>query len=300
VQGRSVEQEVREAGAGGGVIRYRDVGEGPVLLFVHGILVNGSLWRNVVARLSGRFRCIVPDLPLGGHSIPMGPGVDMSPPGVARIVANLMRELDLRDVTLVGNDTGGAICQLVVSGHPERIGRLVLTNCDAYEAFFPPLLSPFHYAARLFGTRSVDLLAWTLRARVARRALVKTVALRRVDDATLDANMGPLIRNPGVRQDLARFLASVSSRYTLEAARSFPGFDRPVLIAWGLSDLFFSPRLALRLQHDFPLARLEAIPGSRAFVPEDRPEHLALLIEEFSQQDQSQARGGSQEEFPGD
>jgi pimeloyl-ACP methyl ester carboxylesterase len=300
VQGGGAEQEVREARAGGGVIRYRDVGAGPVIFFVHGILVNGSLWRNVVARLSGRFRCIVPDLPLGGHSIPMGPGVDMSPPGVARIVADLMRELDLHDVTLVGNDTGGAICQLVISDHPGRIGRLVLTNCDAYEAFFPTLLSPFHYAARFLGARSVDLLAWALRARVAQRALVKTVALRRVDDATLDANMGPLIRDPGVRQDLARFLAGVSSRYTLEAARSFSRFDRPVLIAWGLSDIFFSPRLALRLQHDFPLARLEAIPGSRAFVPEDKPEHLARLIEEFSQQDRSRASDGSREEFPGD
>ncbi|MBA2714988.1 MAG: alpha/beta hydrolase [Rubrobacteraceae bacterium] len=300
MEGSGMIQEIREARVGGGVIRYRDVGTGPVLFFVHGILVNGTLWRNVVARLSGRFRCIVPDLPLGGHSIPMGSEVDMSPPGVARIVADLMQELDLRDVTLVGNDTGGAICQLVISDHPERVGRLVLTNCDAYEAFFPTLLSPFHYAARLFGTRFVDLLAWTLRARVAQRALVKTVALRRVDDATLDANMGPLIQDPGIRHDLARFLGSVSNRYTLEAARSFRGFDRPVLIAWGLSDFFFSPRLALRMQHDFPLARLEAIPGSRAFVPEDRPGQLAELIEEFTQQSESRGHDGSREVFSGD
>jgi pimeloyl-ACP methyl ester carboxylesterase len=121
-----------------------------------------------------------------------------------------------------------------------------------------------------------------------------------VDDAVLDANMGPLIRDPGVRQDLARFLASVSSRYTLEAARSFPGFDRPVLIAWGLDDFFFSPRLALRLQHDFPFARLEAIPGSRAFVPEDRPGQLAELIQEFSRQGESWAYGGSRGAFSGD
>lgn len=300
MRGSGVKQEVLEARVGGGVIRYRDVGTGPVLFLVHGILVNGTLWRNVVAHLSGRFRCIVPDLPLGGHSIPMGSEVDLSPPGVARIVADLMRELDLRDVTLVGNDTGGAICQLVISDRPERVGRLVLTNCDAYEAFFPALLGPFHYGARLFGARFVDLLAWTLRARVAQRALVKTVALRRVDDATLDAGMEPLIQDPGVRHDLARFLGSVSNRYTLEAARSFPGFDRPVLIAWGLSDLFFSPRLALRLQHDFPIAKLEAVPGSRAFVPEDRPEYLAELIEEFSRQGKSQARDNSREVFPGD
>ena len=128
---------MREVRLGGGVIRYRDVGTGPVLFFVHGILVNGTLWRHVVANLAGRFRCIVPDLPLGGHSIPMEPGADMSPPGVARMVADLMRELDLRDVTLVGNDTGGAICQLVISNHPERIGRLVLDQLRRLRGVFP-------------------------------------------------------------------------------------------------------------------------------------------------------------------
>ena len=301
MEGGGVKEEVKEARLDGGVIRYRDVGTGPVLFFVHGILVNGTLWRHVVASLAGRFRCIVPDLPLGGHSIPMESGADMSPPGVARMVADLMRELDLRDVTLVGNDTGGAICQLVISDHPERIGRLVLTNCDAYEAFFPASLSPLHYLAKLFGTRFVDPLAWVLRARFAQRALVKTVSLSNVDDATLDANMVPLIRYPGVRRDLARFLASISNRYTLEAARGFFGFDRPVLLAWGLKDHFFSPRLALRMQHDFPDARLEAVPGSRAFVPEDRPGRLAQLIEEFAKQSGTRDIDGSREGvFSGD
>ncbi|CAA9442398.1 Hydrolase, alpha/beta fold family [uncultured Rubrobacteraceae bacterium] len=296
MEGSGVEEEVRESRLDGGVIRYRDVGTGPVLFFVHGILVNGTLWRHVVARLSGRFRCIVPDLPLGGHSVAMESGADMSPPGVARMVDDLMREVDLRDVTLVGNDTGGAICQIVISNHPGRIGGLVLTNCDAYEAFFPAPLSPFHYLARLFGARFVDVLAWALRARFAQRVLFKTVALRHVEDATLDANMTSFIRDPGVRRDLARFLGSISNRYTLEAARSFPGFDRPVLIAWGLEDLFFSPRLALRLQHDFPDARLEAVPGSRAFVPEDRPEQLARLIEELATQTVARDSDGLREE----
>ena len=121
--------EARETRLGGGVIRYRDEGDGPVLLFVHGVLANGTLWRDVVGRLSRRFRCIVPDLPLGGHSVPMESGADLTLPGVARMVADLMEMLDLRDVTLVGNDTGGAICQVVISEHPERVGRLVLTNC---------------------------------------------------------------------------------------------------------------------------------------------------------------------------
>jgi pimeloyl-ACP methyl ester carboxylesterase len=276
------------------VIRYREVGTGPVLLFVHGLLANGTLWQDVVARLSGRFRCIVPDLPLGGHSVPMHSDADMSLRGVAQMVEDLMGALDLRDVTLVGNDTGGAICQVVISNHPERIERLVLTNCDAYEASFPPLLSPIQHAARMFGTRFVDILAFILRARFAQRALFKTVAARRIDEATLDAYSGGLMQDRGVRRDLARFLSGVSRRYTLEAASSFPGFDRPVLIAWGDGDFFFSPQLALRLKHDFPDARLEGVSGSRAFVPEDRPEQLARLIELFFEDGVSVSRAASE------
>lgn len=273
--------EVREVRLEHGVVRYAEVGAGPALLFVHGVLANGTLWRDAVASLSGRFRCIVPDLPLGGHSVPMNPDADLSPTGVARIVAGMMEALDLRDVTLVGNDTGGAICQIVISEYPERVGRLVLTNCDAYEAFFPVLLSPFHHAARFFGMRFVDLLAWTLRARFAQRALLKTVSVRSFEEATLDAYFTPLLRDAGVRRDLARFLRSVSKRYTLGAARSFPRFYRPVLIVWGDRDVFFSPRLALRLQRDFPDARLEIVAGSRTFIPEDRPDRLADLIGGF-------------------
>jgi pimeloyl-ACP methyl ester carboxylesterase len=209
------------------------------------------------------------------------------------MVADLMERLDLRVVILVGNDTGGAICQIVVAEHPERIGSLVLTNCDAYEFFFPLLLSPFHYAASFFGTRFVDLLALVLRTRVAQRALFKTVATRPIDDATLDAYATPLIQDAGVRRDLARFLGSVSNLYTLEAARRFPDFRRPVLVVWGEDDLFFSLRLAGRLQRDFPNARLELVERSRAFAPEDRPERLADLIAGFlAERANEGARGG--------
>lgn len=285
--------EAKEIRLSRGTIRYREVGEGPALVFVHGVLANGTLWREVVPRLAGDFRCIVPDLPLGGHTVPMDRDADLTPLGVARLVADLVETLELRDVTLVGNDTGGAICQIVVAEHPERVGSLVLTNCDAYEAFFPPLLSPFQYAARVFGTRFVDLLALVLRARVARRALLKVVARRRMNVATLDAYVGSLLQDAAVRRDLARFLGSVSNRYTLEAARRFFEFRRPVLIVWGEDDPFFSLRLAGRLQRDFPDARLELVERSRAFVPEDRPERLAELIAGFlEERTNAGTRGG--------
>jgi pimeloyl-ACP methyl ester carboxylesterase len=294
VDGSGMAGEVREVRLEQGVIRYREVGTGPTLLFVHGVMANGVLWRDVVAALSGSFRCSVPDLPLGGHSVPMRPDADLTPRGVARIVADFMEVLDLHDVTLVGNDTGGAICQVVISEHSERVGRLVLTDCDAYDAFFPVVIGGlFRHLARFFGTRLVDSLAWLLRARFAQRALFKGVAVRRPNDETLDAYYTPLVQNAGVRRDLTKFLRAVSRRYTMEAARSFPGFEHPVLIAWGRKDLLLSSRLAVRLQRDFPDARLEIIDGSRTFVPEDRPERLAELIREFQGESTSQLRGAS-------
>ncbi len=208
----------------------------------------------------------------------MEAGTDLSPKGIAQIVADFMEALDLRDVTLVGNDTGGAICQIVVAQHPERIGRLVLTNCDAYEAFLPMIISPFHYGPRIFGERFTDLLAWALKYRSAQRLLLWTLTKRRMDEATLDAYFSSFLRDAGVRSDATRFMASISNRYTLEAAKSFPAFERPVLLVWGKDDLFFLSRLAKRLQQDFPDARLEFVEGSRAFVPEDQPEKLASYI----------------------
>src|SRR5688572_25726708 len=103
-----------------GTIRYREDGTGEPLLFVHGVVVNGSLWRNVAGPLSKDFRCIVPDWPLGSHEVPMAPDADLSPTALAQLVVDFMDALGLEQVTLVGNDTGGAICQLVAANHPDR------------------------------------------------------------------------------------------------------------------------------------------------------------------------------------
>lgn len=274
-------EQVREIDLPQGTICYRDGGTGPTLVFVHGLLVNGTLWRDVVPLLTRRFRCIVPDLPLGAHSRALRPEADVSPGGVARLLADFLAALDLRDVTLVGNDTGGAICQITIARHPERIAGLVLTNCDAYEAFFPLLISPFHHGARLFGARFGEILARLLRHRLAQRVLVWPVAFRRPDAATLDAYFAPTLRDQGVRRDLIRFLAAVSNRDTLDAAKTFPQFHHPVLIVWGRNDVVFSARNARRLQRDFPDATLTFLPRCRAFVPVDQPGRLADSIAAF-------------------
>jgi pimeloyl-ACP methyl ester carboxylesterase len=264
-----------------GTVRYCDQGTGPTLVFIHGLLANSWLWSRVIPRLVSQFRCIAPELPLGAHAHPLHPDADLSPLGVAQLVADFLEALDLHEVTLIGNDTGGAICQLVIAHHPERITRLVLTNCDAFEQFFPPLVSPFYYGARVFGIQFANFLAWVLRARSAQRLFVAALSHRRPGPAELDAAFHPLLHLPGVRSDMTRFLRAVSNRYTLEAARSFSSFHHPVLLVWGKDDPFFSSRLAVRLQQAFPDATLQFLPHSRAFVQLDQPEVFAQQITEF-------------------
>ncbi|MBC8075434.1 MAG: alpha/beta hydrolase [Chloroflexales bacterium] len=265
-----------------GTLRYHDVGTGPVLVFIHGILANSALWRQVVPLVADRFRCIAPDLPLGAHSIAMPSDADMSPHGVARMVAELLDTLDLRDVTLVGNDTGGAICQLVITAHPARIARLVLTNSDAFEAFFPLIFRWFTPAARMFGTGFMNTLARILRSRRAQRLLMATVSRSRFSDAVLDRYLASFLRDAGVRRDLMRFLQRVSNKDTLAAAQQFGQFRHPVHLLWGRDDKIFPPSLGRRLQQAFPNATLELVGPSRAFVPEDQPAALAQLIRSFA------------------
>jgi pimeloyl-ACP methyl ester carboxylesterase len=134
-----------------GTISYRDTGEGPPVVFVHGLLVDGTLWRKVTPLLDGAARSIAPDLPLGSHRTPMNADADVTPHGVARLVGDFLAALDLEDVTLVGNDTGGLISQLVALDHGERVGRLVLTNCDCFEVFPPKEFVPMVKSARVPG-----------------------------------------------------------------------------------------------------------------------------------------------------
>jgi pimeloyl-ACP methyl ester carboxylesterase len=266
-----------------GTIRYRDTGDGPPIVFVHGLLVDGTLWRKVTPRLESRFRCIVPDLPLGSHAVAMKPDADLSPPGLARLIGELIEKLDLRDVTLVANDTGGALTQILLANGPvDRIGRVVLTPSDAFDNFFPPLFRPLQYLARVPG--AVNAVIQSLRAPALRRLPLAYgwLTKRRVPNDVTAAWVRPCQTDKGVRRDTAKLLRSVSSRYTLEAAERLPGFDRPVLIAWAPEDRFFPMEHARRLADLFPDARVEEIADSWTFVPEDQPERLAGLVEEFA------------------
>ena len=175
------------------------------LVLLHGLLTDHRLWRKVVPLLDG-IETVTPTLPLGSHTTPVPPGTDLSPPGLARLVADQLEG----DVLLVGNDTGGAIAQLVAAYHPERVSGLVLTNCDAYERFFPPLFRPLQYAARVPG--GVEAIAASLRVPAARRLPIAYGKLtkRPIERAVTDAWAAPT-RDPAIRRDLRAVLRGVDS-----------------------------------------------------------------------------------------
>jgi pimeloyl-ACP methyl ester carboxylesterase len=264
-----------------GTIRYSDSGSGEPLVFVHGLLVDSSLWRDLIPILQPDFRCIAPDLPLGSHLTPMKPDADLSAPGVAQLIADFLEELGLERVTLVGNDSGGAISQLVVTSRPERIGRLVLTNCDAYENFPPLAFRYLTLAARMPG--ALTALTQSMRLGLVRRAPIAFgwLSKRRLESELLDRWVRPGIENAEIRRDTRKFLRGASPSQTIEAAEKLKGFDRPTLLAWGEEDRFFGIKYAERLAADIPKARLERIPEARTFVSLDQPARLAELIAAF-------------------
>jgi pimeloyl-ACP methyl ester carboxylesterase len=267
-----------------GTINYRERGTGDPIVFVHGALVNADLWRKVVPELAKDFRCIAPDLPLGSHERAMPPGADLSPPGVAKLIADFLAALDLDNVTLVGNDTGGAICQVVVTQHPDRIGRLVLTNCDAYDVFPPSVFKPLFYAGRIPGF--VWAIAQPLRMTALRHSPIGFgwLAKKGIPAEQTKSWLRPLLTDRGVRRDVRKLLRGAGPRHTQEAARRFSEFNKPVLVAWAPEKDFFPVEYGERLARDFPQGRLERVEDSWTFVPEDQPERLAQLIGAFARE----------------
>ena len=267
-----------------GNIHYRESGEGPPVVFVHGLLVDGRLWRKVTPLLEGQFRCIVPEFPLGSHPEPLNPDADLSPPGLARIVAGVLEGLDLEDVTLVANDTGGAISQITAANHPERIGRLVLTNCDAFENVLPPAFRPMQWAARVPGGLTAMMAG--MRFAPLRRLPNAYGRLIKRDFAGAPTRewVNPFLTDKGIRRDVIKVLKGIDPKYTFEAAEKLRTFDRPTLLAWAVEDRFFKVSFAERLAETIKGAKLERIEDSYTFVSEDQPERLASLIETFARE----------------
>jgi pimeloyl-ACP methyl ester carboxylesterase len=263
-----------------GTIRYREAGEGKPVVFVHGYLVDGRLWGGVVDQLSDRFRCIAPDWPFGAQKVAMDPAADLSPPGIARLIADFLEELELEDVTIVGNDSGGAISQVLATTHPERIGRLVLTNCDTHENFPPKLFRPLPPVAKIPG--GIYALAAPFRMRPIARIAFAPFARTRIPDEWLADWIGAATRSADSWRDLRKVTAGLDRRHTEEAARKLRGSQLPIRLLWAPGDRFFPISYAERLAGEAGNAEVVRVADAKTFVPLDQPARVAEGIAEFA------------------
>lgn len=266
-----------------GSIEYRKRGRGPTIVFLHGIIANGDVWRGVVPAIASHYTCVVPDWPLGAHRREMRRGTDFSLPGIARMVERFLAAAGLENVVLVANDTGGAVAQHVVASYPERIAGLVLTPCDAFDNFVPP---PIRHL-RIFGRTPWGLwaLAQTLRFRWVQRLPIAFGRLteRPIPDEIMRSYTAPLREHAGTRRDFASLVRSIHPRYTVEVASRLGGYAKPALLLWARERRRFFPlEHAHRLARILPDARVEVVEESGPFVTEDQPDIVAAAIRRFA------------------
>lgn len=265
-----------------GTVHYRVTGPAdstaPPVVFVHGFLTDGSLWSRVTERLAANgVRSYAPDWPLGSHRTPMAPDADLSPRGVAHQILEFLEALDLNEVTLVGNDTGGALCQFTIDQDASRIGRLVLTNCDAFDVF-PP--APFNMLFALLRSEwRARVLAAQMRFTPLRQSPLGFGLLAHDLPADLTRTwIEPALGDKLILRDVARFARSVRPSELLDVSTRLDRFLGPVTLAWGADDKAFSTQLGKRLQGQFKDARFVSVPKSRTFVSLDAPEALTAEI----------------------
>lgn len=266
-----------------GTINYEDTGgDGPVVVLLHGVAMNGSLWRHVVADLRRDYRCVLPLLPLGGHRRPMLPDADLSVLGVARLVAEFLDALQLDDTTLVLNDWGGAQA-LVADGRDQRVARLVLTSCEAFDNY-PPGLPGRNLVASAKLPGGLRIASQLLRLRPMRRLPMTwgRMSKRPVPAEVMDDWVRPFQTSGEIRRDLRKYLLSVPEKSELlRWAEALRTFDRPSLVVWSAEDKVMPPAHGRRLAELLPDSRHIEIADSYTLIPEDQPAQLAGHLRDF-------------------
>lgn len=266
-----------------GTIDYQDTGgDGTAVVLLHGLLMDATLWDAVTAELRGRHRVLVPTLPMGAHARPMHDDADLSPRGLARLVGEFLERLDLRDVTLVGNDTGGALVQLLIAEGAERVGSVVLASCDAYDNFPPGLTGKTVVMTGKLPPALFGLFMQQMRLKPVRRLPIAFGWLTKRGDAVTARWMRPILTQAGVRRDAVKVLRGIAAdRRVLElAAESLAGFDRPARVVWAEDDRVMPPAHGHRLAAALPQADLVTIPDSYTLLPLDQPTALSTTIHE--------------------
>jgi pimeloyl-ACP methyl ester carboxylesterase len=276
-----VEAAVPEVELKAGPIEYEDTGgDGPVVVLLGGIAMGASLWEPLVRDLRSDYRVIVLTMPLGAHRRPMRPDADLTLAGFAAILAELLERLDLRDVTLVQNDHAAA---LVLAGQrPQRVARLVISSCEAFENYPPGLPGKnLRLAAVIPGGLFVAMSA--MRWRPIRRLPIAFgwLAKRPLPDELLDSWLEPLQTSREIRRDLRKYAAGARRAQMIEACERLREFERPTLVVWTPEDRVQRPEHGRRLAELIPGARLIEIPDSYTLIMRDQPVAFARAIREF-------------------
>jgi pimeloyl-ACP methyl ester carboxylesterase len=276
----------REIDLSAGTIAYDDTGgDGPAIVLLGGLLMDSSLYEDVIARLAPRHRCIAITLPMGAHRHPMRDDADLSPHGLARLVAELIERLELDDVTLVGNDTGGALVQLIaVDDHrAARVGRIVLVSCDAFDNFPPGLTGKTIVLTGKLPPALFGLFMRQMRLRPLRRLPVAFGWLTKRGDAATARWIRPVLTDRAIRRDTVRVLRAMGAerRVLVDVAERLPAFDRPALVVWAAEDRVMPPAHGRRLAELLPQGRLVEIDDSYTLIGLDQPRRLAEAIEGF-------------------
>jgi pimeloyl-ACP methyl ester carboxylesterase len=276
--------EARRLGLPQGEVEVFVRGEGPPLVFAHGWLANANLWRGVIDRLAGRFRCIALDLPLGAHRVPAAPAARLDAAGCGALIAAALDALDLREATVVGNDSGGAYSQIALARESERVGRLVLTSCETpYDEFPPPPFDGLPAAAR--DPEVLGQLLGALEDPEVRKlpAAFGLLVKHPLDPAISDSYALPCLRDPGVLRDTAKVMAGASAAAVHAAgAALIESWHKPVLLIWSREDPVFPIEHARRYAAALPQATLVEVDDCFSFTPEDQPAAVAGAIASFA------------------
>jgi pimeloyl-ACP methyl ester carboxylesterase len=267
----------------GGDIAYVDQGnaDDPAALFVHGVLVNADLWRNVIWDVADVRRCIAPDLPAHGAS-PAGEAADLSLEGIASMLDELCERLGLAQVDVVANDTGGAVAQVFAARFPSRIRTLTLTNCDVNENFPPEPFRPFIDLAKAgeFGPMVAAMAGDLALARSEVGYAQGYLQADELSDDLLTSYLAPFVPDQG--KGLERFLTSSSAEELLAVEPLLARLDAPTQVVWGDADLFFEPSWAYRLEAMIPgVERVILVHGGMLFWPDEQAADLVPLLRDF-------------------